>query len=102
MNILVLELLKPYKNLRKHYIDKEVYNSITTKIWKNYTPSSGFVISDFVINHTDAYKVWLFGFDFTTLNRISWDSQNKTHNLDLEKESLLKSIKNHPNTELYS
>mgnify|MGYP005986412333 CR=1 FL=1 len=83
LNTLLLNTKKWYKNTDKYYVDNLFYDSLYQELWSE--PSSGFVFINYFLLKTAIEKISLYWFDFSTDNRITWNTYAKQH--DFEKEN---------------
>ena len=83
INTLLLNTKKWYKNTDKYYVDNLFYDSLHQELWSE--PSSGFVFINYFLLKTAIEKISLYWFDFSTDNRITWNTYAKQH--DFEKEN---------------
>ncbi len=64
-------------------------------------PSTGFSALNFILQHTKFSNISIFGFDFTSNNRIVGNMKNARHNFWLEKELSYELIKWNPRIQIH-
>lgn len=100
INITLLETLSSYKKFLKYYTDKDLYTEAYKLIWK--PPSSWFLIIFFLLQLDVKTQILLFGFSFSSHNRISWEHPETVHDFKREEDIVKAWIEEYPQLHLFN
>lgn len=92
-NMVALELLSPYKDLEKFYMNSDFMEQAIRQLWRE--PSSWFVIIKYLLTYMNPSEIGLYWFSFSSNNRISGETYSTQHNFDREQQLVMDWVEKH-------